>query len=60
MEQFRVIGPFEIAGKKRGEMVELDPAETNIQVLLDCGHVERITVTDTPLLPLPEPTKDDE
>lgn len=42
MEQFKVIGPLEIAGKRQGDIVELDPAETNIQVLIDCGHIERI------------------
>jgi hypothetical protein len=42
MEEFKVVGPFEIAGKKRGETVRLDPQETNIQVLIDCGHIERI------------------
>lgn len=42
MEEFKVIGPFKIAGKERGDIVRLDPQETNIQVLIDCGHIERI------------------
>lgn len=42
MDQYKVVGPFEIAGKKRGETVQLDPTEVNIQVLIDCGHIEPI------------------
>ncbi len=42
MTQFRVVGPFEIDGKVTGELVDLDPALINIQVLLDAGHIEAV------------------
>lgn len=42
MSEYKVIGPFEIAGKPTGETVELDSNEVNIQALIDGGHIEEV------------------
>lgn len=48
MDEYKVVGPFEIAGKATGETVELDANEVNIQALIDGGHIERVErVTET-------------
>lgn len=42
MPHYKVIGICTIAGKKRGEVVELDPEQVNISALIAAGHVEAI------------------
>lgn len=41
-EKYRVIGPFEVAGKSTGEIVELDPEEVHIPSLIEGGHIEAL------------------
>jgi hypothetical protein len=45
MQEYKVIGQFEVAGKRPGETVRLDPTEVNIQALIDGGHIEPIRKT---------------
>lgn len=40
--KLRVIGPFEVDGKSKGEIIDLDPEVYNIQALVDGGHVELV------------------
>lgn len=42
MTEYRVIGPFEVDGKSKGEIVKLDPQTVNIQALIEGGHVEPV------------------
>lgn len=43
MTQYRVVGPLEVDGKPRGELVDLDETVVNVQALIDGGHVEPVT-----------------
>lgn len=40
--KYKVIGDLEIAGAAKGETVELDPEEINVDALVASGHVEEI------------------
>lgn len=42
MTEYRVIGPFEVDGKAKGEIVDLDPEVINISALVQGGHVEPV------------------
>ncbi|MGW5578716.1 hypothetical protein [Micromonospora chokoriensis] len=44
MNTYKVIGICTVAGAKRGETVELDPEQINIQALIEGGHIEPIAV----------------
>ncbi|MEH1059395.1 hypothetical protein V6U89_29830 [Micromonospora sp. CPCC 206171] len=43
MTTYKVIGICTVAGKKRGEVVELDPELINIEALVEAGHIEPVT-----------------
>lgn len=42
MTKYKVIGDLEIAGASKGETVDLDPDEVNVDALVASGHVEEI------------------
>lgn len=42
VKKYRVTGPFEVAGKPAGEIVELDDDVIDIPSLIDGGHIERL------------------
>lgn len=43
MTEYRVVGPFEVDGKSKGEVVDLDPEVINIPALIEGGHIEPLT-----------------
>lgn len=42
MPKFKVVGILEVADKRQGEVVELDPEKVNIPALIEAGHVEPV------------------
>ena len=37
--RYEVIGPCPVAGARKGDTVELDPAAVNVDALIQAGHV---------------------
>ncbi|WP_157562670.1 hypothetical protein [Micromonospora chokoriensis] len=45
LPKFEVIGPCRVAGAEKGETVQLDPAEVNIDALIEAGHIRPVKRT---------------
>lgn len=48
MPLFEVTGPARVAGARKGETAELDPAVVNIPALIEGGHVKPVSEPKAP------------